>query len=154
MECEYLTAPETGAVDRNAGVDVALLGAHWQRTAELQTWPPPRVEANSRDEMASPAREVSMSMTALLSPKQARALDTKIRAANARLVDLVEQAARGQINAALNCSWRAWFADAVLAGDHRHDGRESAGFPKVKKPPRPTSRSGFCKAVPPPTPRK
>lgn len=52
-------------------------------------------------------------MTAALSRKQARALDTKIRTARDRLLDLIEQAATGQINAALDCSWRAWFADAV-----------------------------------------
>lgn len=55
-----------------------------------------------------------------LSPKAARALDKKIRAAAAKviadaekLVALVGRAEREEIHVALGCSWRAWFRDAV-----------------------------------------
>lgn len=55
-----------------------------------------------------------------LTTREARALDAKVRAARGkltadaeRLAELVGRAERGRINAALACSWRAWFADAV-----------------------------------------
>jgi hypothetical protein len=48
-----------------------------------------------------------------LSKQQARALDAKIRTAGNRLLELVERAASGQIDTALDCSWRAWWNDAV-----------------------------------------
>jgi hypothetical protein len=55
-----------------------------------------------------------------LTKREARALDVKVRAAAAKVITdagklapLLEQAERGQINAALGCSMRAWFSDAV-----------------------------------------
>lgn len=55
-----------------------------------------------------------------LTTKQAQALDKRIRAASDRLVnsgekllDLLDQAARGEIHEALGVSWTAWFRDAV-----------------------------------------
>jgi hypothetical protein len=47
-----------------------------------------------------------------LTPKQARALDAKIRTAGDRLLTLVGQAAAGGIHDALGCSWRNWWNDA------------------------------------------
>lgn len=55
-----------------------------------------------------------------LTPKKAQALDKRIRAASDKLVssgenllNLLDQAARGEIHEALGVSWTAWFADAV-----------------------------------------
>lgn len=62
-----------------------------------------------------------------LTEKQAKALDKKVRAASAKVVtgaealrnysgvllDLIEQAARGDIHKGLETTWTAWFKDAV-----------------------------------------
>jgi len=66
-------------------------------------------------------------LVAPLSEKEAKALDKKVRAARAKvtttagtlvdrsevLLDLIEQAARGEIHKALGVSWPAWFKDAA-----------------------------------------
>jgi hypothetical protein len=55
-----------------------------------------------------------------LTRPQAKSLDAKVRAARGKLTadaeklaGLVGQAERDQINVALACSWRGWYADAV-----------------------------------------
>jgi DNA-binding Lrp family transcriptional regulator len=70
---------------------------------------------------------VDAELVTQLTEKEAKALDKKVRAASGKvttaaeilqdrgeaLLDLVEQAARGQIHKALDTTWTAWFKDAV-----------------------------------------